>query len=74
MLFPGVTIGAFFLPVWWRDASNETKEEIRKNYSSYLKGPLSTATYKELPLESINEALSLSVEKASEGKILVRIQ
>jgi len=39
-----------------------------------LKDSLSTKTYKEVGLADINEAIELSVSKAHEGKILIKIE
>lgn len=74
VLFSGINVGGFFLTNWWLGAGKEVQERVRKEYSDLLKNVLTTKTYKELGLAEINEALELSVSKAHEGKVLIKIQ
>ena len=59
----------YMVAEWYGPLPNEEKEPIKKNYSSYLKGDLATQGYKTLGLDKLEEALELSVSKATEGKI-----
>ena len=71
-ILAGKKIEGFMLDNWWGAASEEIKNRVRENYSSYLKGELSTITYKELTFNEFEEALELSIKKTIEGKVLMR--
>lgn len=73
-LFSGVKVTGFMLYGWWMPTDEHTKQRVRSHYSALLKHELSTQTYKEVHLKDINEGIELSVSKANEGKILVKIE
>jgi hypothetical protein len=57
---------------WYATLTPEEKKQIADNFSKYLKGDLSTKTFKEFHFKDIKEALELSNTRATEGKILLR--
>lgn len=70
--FSGLNIGGFYLTTWLATTTEDERKQIADNYSKYLKGDLSTKTFKEYNLKDIKEALELSNTRATEGKILLR--
>lgn len=70
-LCKGVFVSGFLLFQWFGTLTEEEKADIRKGYAKLLKGELSTKCHKVLKFEQIEEALELSVSKASEGKITI---
>ena len=60
------------MTTWWASTTAEEKKQISDNYSKYLKGDLTTKTFKEMSLKDIKEAIDLSNTRATEGKILLR--
>jgi len=71
-LFSGVNISGIADAIWVRSLSEDERKQIFHNYSRYLKGDLSTKTFKEYHFKDIKEALELSKTHATEGKILLR--
>lgn len=69
--FGGLNIGGFHLTKWLHSITAEEQKEIFSNYSRYLKGDLSTKTFKELHFKDIKEAIELSNTRATEGKVLL---
>jgi hypothetical protein len=53
----GVYITGYLLFVWYNKLSNEEQQLIKKEYSSLLKGDLSTNCYKILKYSEIEEGL-----------------
>ena len=45
-LLSGLKVEGFLLFTWWGPTSQEVKDEIKKDYSKYLKNELLTVTYK----------------------------
>lgn len=66
-LCKGVNITGFMLFLWYGPLPEEEKNKIRSEYSKWLKGDLSTQSYKTLTFANLSEALELSVSKATEG-------
>ena len=74
VLFSGVNITGFHLMTWWLGkATTEVKEKIRSEYSQNLIKELSSQTFKEIPLEQLEDGLEWSVKNATEGKILIKM-
>ena len=48
------------------------KNNVRANYSKYLKNELKTSTAKELTFNEFEEALEISIKKTAEGKVLMK--
>jgi hypothetical protein len=55
--------------IWWLSISEEERELIRKEYSSLLKGSLSTQSFKVLKYDQVEEGLKLAVSNTLEGKV-----
>ncbi len=72
-MFNKIQLRGFLVFNWWADAKEETQARVRSNYSELLKNQLKTITYKELGLTELEQALDLSVKKATQGKILLKI-
>jgi NADPH2:quinone reductase len=70
--FTGLVIRGFYMTSWINSITPEEKKHLAENYSKYLKGDLSTKTFKECHLKDIKEAIVLSDKHATEGKILLR--
>lgn len=68
-LSKGVYITGYLLFVWYNKLPHEEQELIRKEYSSLLRGDLSTKCFKVLKYSEVEEGLELSVSKAAEGKV-----
>jgi len=60
------------MPAWWGAVTPEERKHITENYSKYLKGDLSTKTFKEYHFKDIKEAVEVGNTHATEGKILLR--
>lgn len=73
-LISGVRVTGYNLYGWWMPSDEQTKHRVRSHYSALLKNELSTHTYKEVHLKDINEGIELSISKANEGKILIKIE
>ena len=72
-MFNKIQLRGFLVFNWWADAKEETQARVRSSYSELLKNQLKTITYKELGLTELEQALDLSVKKATQGKILLKI-
>lgn len=59
------------MPSWYGHLSPAEKELIRKDYSGLLKGDLATHGIQTLNYSQIEEAIEMSVKKASRGKVLL---
>jgi hypothetical protein len=65
----GITLTFYNLISWHATLSQAEINHIREAFSGWLKKELATTPYKTLPFSHIEEALELSVSKATEGKI-----
>ena len=74
-LFSGINITGFSLMPWWIGvASQEKRQEIREKYSERLLKELSSTSCKELKFEELLEGIELSTTKATDGKVLIKVQ
>ena len=65
----GVFITGYTLFAWWAPLPEEEKNKIRAEYSTLLKGDLSTICHKQIKYADIEEGVKLAVEKTIEGKV-----
>ena len=68
-LCKGVNITGYLLFNWYGPLPEEEKNKIRAEYSTLLKGDLSTVCYKQIKYSEIEEGLKLAVENTIDGKV-----
>lgn len=65
----GVHITGYLLFNWYTSIPEEDKNKIKAEYSSLLKGDLSTTCYKKIAFSEVEQGLELAVSKTIEGKV-----
>jgi NADPH:quinone reductase len=70
-LSKGIYVTGYLLFTWYAGISEEKKQWIKENYSSWLKGDLATHSYKIIGYGQIEEGIELSASKGSEGKVTI---
>ena len=74
LFFQGVQITGFFITIWWGNATAETQERVRKNYSNYLKNECSSETFLTVCYTDIERGLEHARTNPTKGKVLVQIR